>query len=730
MSDDLLIKISADAKDVKKAFDNVKEQTADLENALSGIAKVSGVAFAALTAQVALSVKIFSDSHNATLQLTNALQNQGIYTDTLRDSYKAYAEAISASTGISTIQITQAQTIAQQYLGQIPITQKLTQAIVDYSIKAGSTATAAEDISKAIGNGTGMLLRQGLQLSATSTEAERYAQVLDFINAKYGGQATALDPVTLATKKLGTAFEENETELGQRFAPAAAAAIDAITGFIKPAKDSSGVMVDLKADLIGAGLAISAVGVGLPVLANGFLIVRAAMVALNTQLTLTQALLAGLGIGLVAIALTELVLHFGQVSGAVKAFIHDLGQLANVAGGVGKILQGAFTFNADQVKAGLKEIGDAFKHIGSDVADGWESANKETEKGVTGQIAIKKQLADKEAALQREQDANRIAQDKAQRALVLAELKNESDAVIQLKKEELATLQELGKKNSAEEKALLQARLAQIRADEKAQMAEDKKIQEEFYKQQATAISEHGNDKAKLTTEADKKQLKDLQKNTLTAEKAQKKVYLDDLKAAQTAHNQFLEEQIKYGTAYAAINRAMHSAVYEGSKQAFGDLAELQQSSNSTLKEVGKIAAVANIVMKTAESAMNIYAGFSTIPIIGPELGIAGAAAAVAFGAEQVGKVTAAQTGALVDGSGYGDKYPYMLEKGELVAPRKSFDEVVKGVAQERGYSPPGSDSAQAHSHVVLSLKDDLMDFIEAKIVQRKNLNLSLQGSR
>src|SRR5581483_2202908 len=91
------------------------------------------------------------------------------------------------------------------------------------------------------------------------------------------------------------------------------------------------------------------------------------------------------------------------------------------------------------------------------------------------------------------------------------------------------------------------------------------------------------------------------------------------------AHNQFLQDQIKFGTVYAAINQAMHSEIYQGTKKAFADLAELQQSSNSTLKAIGKVAAIANIIIKTAESAMNIYEGFSTIPIVGPALGVAGA---------------------------------------------------------------------------------------------------------
>ena len=323
------------------------------------------------------------------------------------------------------------------------------------------------------------------------------------------------------------------------------------------------------------------------------------------------------------VAVVELALHFKQVSAVVQSFIKDLGQLADVAGGVGKVLQGAFTFDTNKITEGLNQIGAAFKKIGNDAADGWNNANQASEKGAMQQIAIKKELADKEQALKSATEANNRAIDKAEQALTLAELQNESDAVIALKKEELQTLQALSKKRSAEEKELLQERLAQIRSDEKTQADEEKQINAEFAKEEESALKDHGNAKVQIQTEADRKQLAAIKKNTDTEQTAQKKVYQDDLKAQQKAHNQFLSDQIKYGTAYAAINEAMHSAVYEGSKQAFGNLAELQQSSNNTLKAIGQIAAVANIVIKTAESAMNIYAGFSTIPIIGPALGIA-----------------------------------------------------------------------------------------------------------
>lgn len=157
-------------------------------------------------------------------------------------------------------------------------------------------------------------------------------------------------------------------------------------------------------------------------------------------------------------------------------------------------------------------------------------------------------------------------------------------------------------------------------------------------------------------------ELSEIQKAQLEAQKAVDKERLDQLKKTNET---FLKEQIKFGTSFAAINRVINSEQVQGAKSASSELVALQQSENSTLKRIGQAAAIARITIATAESAANIYRGFSTIPFIGPALGIAGAAAAVAFGAEQIAKVTTAQRGGLIEGGIPGrDSVPALLEPG------------------------------------------------------------------
>ena len=127
---------------------------------------------------------------------------------------------------------------------------------------------------------------------------------------------------------------------------------------------------------------------------------------------------------------------------------------------------------------------------------------------------------------------------------------------------------------------------------------------------------------------------------------------------------------------------------------------------------------------------MNIYAGFSTIPIIGPALGIAGAAAAIAFGGEQAGKILTARDGGIMTGGIPGiDSIPTLTAPGELVAPEKNFDEVVNAVATSRLQEEDPANAAAPRAEIQLTLTDNLVEFVEAQIVERQNLGVSLLDS-
>ena len=105
---------------------------------------------------------------------------------------------------------------------------------------------------------------------------------------------------------------------------------------------------------------------------------------------------------------------------------------------------------------------------------------------------------------------------------------------------------------------------------------------------------------------------------------------------------------------------------------------------NSKSKEISAIAkamSIYNITLKASEAAMSAYAALSGIPIVGPALGIAAAAAAIAYGAEQIGTVSNTQPA---------------LAEGGIVMPRQGGRSVTVGEGGEpEGVFPLDSSEAK-----------------------------------
>lgn len=118
----------------------------------------------------------------------------------------------------------------------------------------------------------------------------------------------------------------------------------------------------------------------------------------------------------------------------------------------------------------------------------------------------------------------------------------------------------------------------------------------------------------------------------------------------------------------------------------FQQIATLQSSSNSTLFGIGKAFAIADATINGAK-AVQLALGSAPPPFNFVLAGLVGAASLVNI--QKIASTkppTGAADGALVTGGKFGmDTEPFMLSKGEVVAPARSFDEVVEGTARQRG---------------------------------------------
>jgi hypothetical protein len=689
---DLLIKINADAKNAQKAFDDIKGQTEDLESQLNKVATVSAIGFAALTAEIALSVHAFAEAEQASRELNTSLQAQGIAAEqvsiktaegvtqvlNIADAYKQYATEIEKVTGIDGDAIIASQAIAQNYLGQTQVTKELTQAIADLAAgqKIGLNEAAAL-IGRTIGTTTNAFARQGLQIADNADKSERLASVLDFVNGRYRGQAEAANQGLGSIKGLATAFSNLQEAIGERFAPVITKLIGSFTSFFNFISQSP-LILDLAAAFIVAGTAVTGLGVAIPLLVSGFTALTAAAAAFgvtsNIALAGIPALLGAIVAGVTFVALNwEKSLAF--MSNAAQGFVTFVSGLFE---GLGKILTGAFSLDIDKINEGLEQIKNASKK-------GFEEAfaplPQEAQKAVVEQDKVLAAGAAKRQKRESDEAARRKAVRDAENELLKLQLQNASQDAIEIKRQEIEVLKQLSEQQTAETLVLLQDRYEQLKAQEDEQRAQDLEREAAFEQLKDDTKAELELRRQDFNAQLRDQEMREIESRLLTEKDAEQKVFAERLKNQVDTQNKYILEKKKYGVAYAEINRVINSEEVQGVKQATGELVELQNSRNTKLKAIGKAAAIAQVVIKTAESAVNIYNGFSTIPIIGPALGIAGAAAAIAFGAERIGQINAAQDGALVTGGIPGkDSVPFMLEPGELVVPKRNFEEVVTGV--------------------------------------------------
>lgn len=98
------------------------------------------------------------------------------------------------------------------------------------------------------------------------------------------------------------------------------------------------------------------------------------------------------------------------------------------------------------------------------------------------------------------------------------------------------------------------------------------------------------------------------------------------------AQGEMLESEKTFAEKMSAIKSAWTDSETTAVAKMFGDLSTLMQSGNKKMFEIGKVAARANTIVSTYSSAQKAFESLAGIPVVGPALGTAAAAAAVVAG--------------------------------------------------------------------------------------------------
>lgn len=157
---------------------------------------------------------------------------------------------------------------------------------------------------------------------------------------------------------------------------------------------------------------------------------------------------------------------------------------------------------------------------------------------------------------------------------------------------------------------------------------------------------------------------------------ALKRKFNDQDAAQEQAHQAALASlDAQYAQKRNVIEQDRQQLYLTGAETFFDQLAQLSSSKNKTLATIGKAASIASTLVKAYQSGTEARAALSGIPYIGPALGIAAEAAAIAAGLANVAQMRAQNvtsgyaTGGHVRGAGSGtsDSIPAMLSHGEYV---------------------------------------------------------------
>lgn len=286
--------------------------------------------------------------------------------------------------------------------------------------------------------------------------------------------------------------------------------------------------------------------------------------------------------------------------------------------------------------------------------------------------------------------------------------------------------------NSAE-RALALEGLKLKHAEEQAEIDEFESIKDE---KRAAKEAERAEIKEALDEEnianrdlLNEEDLLALEEQLLSEDEVKQRFAQEEAARVIDGRNKFLQDEIQYGENIAKAKQLFRNQDVRSAKAGADQLVQLTQSKNDSLNSIGKAAASVRAAISTGEGAIAAYTSLAGIPIVGPALGAAAAGALLAFGVEQQANILGANQGGIVPSGGGRagvDSVPAMLTPGELVAPTNNFDEVIDGVAAQRGFVNPEAEGESGSSGtitVVIEPKDELINFIEQKIIETQIQN-------
>lgn len=203
--------------------------------------------------------------------------------------------------------------------------------------------------------------------------------------------------------------------------------------------------------------------------------------------------------------------------------------------------------------------------------------------------------------------------------------------------------------------------------------------------------------------------------------KSEKYAQLQEL---ESVYNQFKDEaralQQEKSSIFAEFDAWLTTSTTKKKKETLSDLAAFQNSNIKAVATAGKIAASATTMFTTYEMAVNSYNAMAGIPIVGPVLGAAAAAVAIAFGLEQVAKINGVQ---FALGTDYIPRdMSATVHQGEIIVPRTFADSLRAGdLALGSGdiFNQQSTATSSSQSSLIFNFYGNLIGTMPEEIIRQ-----------
>jgi len=340
-----------------------------------------------------------------------------------------------------------------------------------------------------------------------------------------------------------------------------------------------------------------------------------------------------------------------------------------------------------------------------DIAAGEAPSNeafKTTEEEKTA--ILSKEIEARIAATQREAELlSEINKGMSAESVRLAEERNKQLEAIEKKKLELDRVnQDLARTNIDEnEKSILELKRSAIEQelilmDEKFNAQQEKTAEQEAKDMEARIVGKQLLNQALTEQEAvflEEKRAKDqenrdldleikavrdeedlalLQNKLITEEQAKDAARKEELNRIAAAHNTKLMNEARFGKAIGGMQTFFQSEQVKGVQTTLASIQQIKTKDGSAAAKAQKAFAIADTAIKIPQAAFAAYTSLASIPIIGPALGAAAAAAAVVRGTQDIQAIKSQPTPSYAVGTDFVPKDTLaQIHQGEGIIPAK-----------------------------------------------------------